>query len=83
MGDYIPSSEGAKIQWLWNLMVWMARDGAVNGLSHGFSAEEICEFYSMVLQAKLALDNSVQKQSKAAIISPVSRTSLCAPATCC
>jgi len=63
MPDYIPTKETARIRWLWNLMAWLARDGAVNGLSHGFTIEEICEFYFAVLQAKLAADNSMAQQA--------------------
>jgi len=61
--DYIPNKETARIQWLWNLMLWLTDNGAVNGLSHGFTLDEICDFYFAVLQAKLAADNSVAQQA--------------------
>jgi len=63
MADYIPDHEAMKIRWLWNLMVWLVRDGAVNGLAHGFTLDEVCGFYSTVLQAKLAADNNAAMQA--------------------
>jgi len=65
MADYIPSHEAMKIRWLWNLMVWLAEGGAVNGLAHGFTLDEICGFYFTVFQAKLAADNCAAMQAAA------------------
>ena len=63
MPDYIPNKEPAKILWLWNLMVWLADGGAANAFAHGFTLDEVCEYYFTVFQAKLAADNNVSKQA--------------------
>lgn len=52
MADYIPSSERAKIVWLYHFAVWMGS----YGLSHGFTLGEVCALVSTVLQARLAVD---------------------------
>ena len=65
MPDYIPNKEPAKIQWLWNLALWLWRDNALNGLLHGFSIHEVNIFRVTVVQAKQAADNNVTKQAAA------------------
>jgi len=65
MADYIPSGEAAKIRWMWRLMAWLARDGAVHGLAHGFTIDEVCAYYFVVLQAKLAADSAAEKEGAA------------------
>ena len=65
MADYIPSGEAAKMRWMWNLMVWLMRDGAVHGLAHGFTLDEVCALVSAMLQVKLAADNAAEKQAAA------------------
>ena len=65
MADYIPSGEAAKLRWMWHFMEWLTYDGGVHGFAHGFTAVEICDLATTVLQAKLAADNAVEKQATA------------------
>ncbi len=62
MADYIPSGERAKIRWMWRLMVWLADNEMAHGLAYGFTFDEVCEYYTMVLQAKLAADSAAEKE---------------------
>jgi len=62
MADYIPSGEAERIRWMWRLMVWLADGGAVHGLAHGFTIDEVCEYYFAVFQAKLAVDSALEKE---------------------
>jgi len=59
MADYIPSSERAKIVWLYHFAIWMGS----YGLSHGFTLGEACALVSTVLQARLAASNTVDKEA--------------------
>ena len=74
MPDYIPSNEPAKILWLYNFSIWIG----INGLTHGFTATEVCAMCTTYIQAKLAADNSVTKQAIARAATANKNTALAA-----
>ena len=59
MGDYIPSNEAGKMLWLFKFASWFGG----NGMSHGFTPVEVCAVLSGFVQAKLAVDNTVDKEA--------------------
>ena len=62
MADYIPRGEAEKIRWMWRLMVWLADNGAAYAIKHGFTLDEVCAYYFVVFQAKLAADSAAEKE---------------------